>query len=444
MDEDWTIEVSRDDPCSVSFTVEVPAEDVDRERRQVINELKQSVDVPGFRKGKVPDSLIENQFEERVRQGLAQRLVPRVCQTVYEEHDLRPVENPMIEDLQLNGSFRLEASVEVRPRLDVDRDDYVGIPVEASPSESDEDAVEEQLERLRSSQASLEPVPIARPVEEGDFVEIDFQGYDDAGQAVDGTGGDGKVVEVGSGRFLEEIEQGLIGASEGDTRRLEATFPEDFVDDNLAGSTLQFEVTVREIQEERKPELDDEDFLDEMGVESPEALRDTVRERLAEAEEEQSNRERTEQIYEYLLEYYDFPVPDSVLDQETENIVEDYERQVESRGRDFSDFLEQQDISREEMEEDAREEAERRLRLTLIMQAIAEEEDIELEEGEFESRLEAMLDGAMDPGDLDEIPDEQKRSLRHQLRDDKVLEFLIDHADVRETDGEEADEDDDE
>jgi len=441
MEDDWTTKVSRDD-CTVEFSVEVPAEDVDRQRQQVINDLKQSVDVPGFRKGKVPASLIEKQFADRVRQDLVQRLVPLACRSVYDEHDLHPVGNPMIEDLQMNGSFRLEARVEVRPALDLERDDYVGIPVEASETTPDPDAVEEHLERLRSGQATLEPVPIARPIEEGDFVSIDFQGFDDAGQPVEGTGGEQQVVEVGSGRFLEEIEDALVGASEGDTRRVQASFPEDFVDDSLAGSTLDFEVTIREIQEERKPDLDDQDFLEEMGVESPEELRETVRERLSEAGEQESSRRRTEQIYDHLLERFDFTLPQSVLDREVESIVEDYERQVESRGRDFEEFLDEQDIDREEMEEDAREEAERRLRLTFLLQSIAERENIELDEGEFESRLGDMMEGALDPEQLEELPDEQIRSLRHQMRDDKVLEFLMDQAEIRQSDDEEADEDD--
>lgn len=442
MSDDWDVEVSRGEDCTVEFTVEVPSGEVDRERKQVINELKQSVDVPGFRKGKVPDSLIEKQYGDRVRQGLVQRLIPRICRTVYEEHDIQPVENPRIEDVQLNGTLRLEVSVHERPRLDVSRDDYTGIPLEPLEDETGEEAVEEQLEQLRSSQASLEPVPIARPVEDGDFVKIDFQGHEKSGEPVDAAAGQDQVIEVGSGRFLDEIEDGLVGASEGETRRIEASFPDDFVDDSLAGSTLDFEVTVQEIQEERKPDVDDEEFLDEMGVDSPEELRDTIRDQLQEAQQQASDRQRTGAVYDHLLETYDFTLPDSLLEQETDSIVEDYEQQVESRGRDFETFLDEQDLTREEMREDAREEAERRLRLTFILQSIAENEEIELSDEEFRDRLEEKMQGALDPEDLERLPDEQKQSLRHQMRDDKVLEFLVEHADIRDESDEEDDDND--
>ncbi|MFB6345288.1 MAG: trigger factor [bacterium] len=440
-EENWTIDVDQNSDGEVTFSVDIPQEDVESERKQAINELKQEVEVSGFRKGKVPDSIIEKQRPQQVRQALLERLVPRACGQVYEEHDLRPIKNPEIEDFNFDDGFHMEATVLVQPSVDVSGEEYKNFELTAESQEVSEEEVEEQLDQMRSQQASLEPVPIARPVEEGDFVKIDFQAYDQQGNPMEGTAADDQVIEVGSERFLPDIEDGIVGASEGENRRIQATFPEDFVDDNLAGSTLDFDVTVKEIQEEQKPDLDSEEFLEEMDVDSPEDLREQVRERLSEADEQKRREELSEQIYENLLEEYDIAIPEPLIDDEVDKIIEDYRRQVEQQERDFDEFLREQDKDLEELREESRPQAERRIKLTLLFQAIAEHEDVEVTEEDFEEHLQDLAEQTgMDPSQIGELPDEQKQSLRFQLRDDKVLDFLIEEANVEEVESTESDE----
>lgn len=441
-EDDWTIDVEKDSSGEVTFSVDVPPEDVESERKQAINELKQEVEVSGFRKGKVPDSIIEKQRPRQVQQKTIERIVPRACQRVYEEHDLRPIKNPQIEDFNFDDGFHMEATVLVQPSVDVSDENYKGLELTAETQEVDEDAIEERIDQMRSQQASLEPVPIARPVDEGDFVKIEFQAYDQQGNPVEGTSAEDQVIEIGSERFLPEIEEGLIGAEEGEQRRIEATFPDDFVDDDLAGSTLEFQVTVKEIQEERKPDVDSEEFLEAMDVDSIDELREQVEERMVEVDEQQRREELSEQIYDELLEEYDMAIPESLIDDEVETIIDDYKRQVEAQDRDFEEFLAEQEQDLEELKEESRPEAERRIKLTLLFQAIAEHEDVEVSEDDFEEHLQDLASQTgMDLSQLDELPDQQKQSLRFQLRDDKVLDFLIDEAEVEEvetTDDEEA------
>lgn len=440
-EDDWSIEVEKNSNGEVEFTVDVPQEDVESERKQAINELKQEVEVSGFRKGKVPDSIIEKQRPQQVQQALLERLVPGACRRVYQEHDLRPIQNPQIEDFNFDDGFHMEATVLVQPSVDVSDGAYGDLELTAETNEVTDDAVEERIDQMRSQQASLEPVPIARPVEEGDFVKIEFQAYDQQGNPVEGTAAEDQVIEVGSERFLPEIEEGLVGASEGENRRINATFPDDFVDDDLAGSTLEFDVTVKEIQEERKPDANSEEFLDEMDVDTLEELRDQVRDRMLEVDEQQRREELSEQVYDQLLEEYDFTIPESLIDDEVETIMDDYRRQVESQNRDFEEFLEEQDKDLEELKEESRPEAERRIKLTLLFQAIAEEEEIDVSEEEFEDHLQELAEQTgMDASQIEELPDEQKQSLRFQLRDDKVLDFLIDEAEVEEVESAEGDE----
>jgi len=431
--ENWSISVERPGNGEVSFEVTVPEADVESHRKQAINELKQEVEISGFRKGKVPDSIIEKRRPQQVQQALIQRLVPEVCRQVYEEHEIQPIQNPEIEDFDVDGDFYLKASVLEQPRVDVNDGEYRGIEVEIEDQQVSDEDVESRIDEIRSSQASLEPIPIARSVEEGDFVDIDFQGFDDQGKPVEGTGGENKVIEIGSERFLPEIEEGLIGADEGDQRRIEASFPEDFVDDDLAGSTLEFDVNINEIKEERKPDLDSETFLDELDVESADELREQVRDQLSRQDEQQRRDQLSEQIYDFLLEHYDFTIPETLIEDEIDTIIDDYRRQVESHDRDFEEFLEQQDQSLEELRDETRPEAKQRIKLTLIFQAMADEENIEVTDEEFREHVEELSDQTgMEVSAIEDLPDEQQQSLRYQYRDDKVLDFLIEQAEVEE------------
>lgn len=439
---DWEISVDRKNNGEVSFEVTVPEEDVESERKQAVNELKQEIEIPGFRKGKVPDAMIKKQRPQQVQQALLQRLVPNVCSRVYEEHGIDPIQNPSIEDFDFDGDFHLEATVLERPSVDVSDGAYRGIEITVAEQSVSEDDVEERLEQLRSNQAALEPIPIARPVEEGDFVDIEFQGYDSEGNLLEGTAAEDQVIEVGSERFLPEIEEGLIGASEGDSRRIDASFPEDFVDDELAGVDVEFDVTVNEIKEERKPDVDSTEFLEEMEVESEEELREQIRDSISQADEQERREEISEQIYDFLLEHYDFDIPESLIEDEIDTIVDDYRQQVENQGREFDEFLNQQDQSLEELRDEARPEAKRRIRLTLLFQGIAEEEEIEVSEDEFEQHLNELSEQTgMDPGDIKDLPDEQQQSLRYQLRDDKVLDLLIEEAEIDETEEQQSESD---
>ncbi len=436
-ESDWEITVDNRGDGEVAFEVKVPESEVESERKQAINEVKQEVEIPGFRKGKAPDSIIRNKRPRQVQRTLLQRLVPGVCRQVYEEHDIQPIQQPSIDDFDFGDGFFLKASVLERPTVDVTDGAYLDLQLEIEDESLSDEDVNERIEELRSSQASLEPIPIARPVKEGDFVDIDFQGYNDLGDPVEGTTGENQVVEIGSERFLPEIEEGLVGASEGDKRRLEASFPEDFVDDNLAGSTLSFEVTVNEIKEERKPDPGSDEFLEAMDVDSPQELREQLEDQMSEEGKRNRRQQLTEEVHDRLLDLYEFSVPEPLVEDEIDSIIDDYRRQVEAQDRDFQYFLDQQEQDLQELREETRPEAERRLKLTLIFQAIAEEEEIEVSEDEYREYLKEFSELTGENVDeTEELPEEQQRSLRYRLRDDKVLDRIIESAHVEEVEPE--------
>lgn len=430
--EQWEIDCDRDEGTTVEFSVRIPEDDVSEQRKQAMNELKQQVEEPGFRKGKVPDSIIEKKYSPQLKQTILEKLVPSACQEAYQRHDIRPIDEPSIQDFDINGEFFMEASVEEQPSVEVDEDQYTGIPVEKVERTVDEDAIQEQLDRMLENASSLEPIEEDREIETGDFVKLDFAGHDDEGAIVEGTEAEGTVVEVGSQRFLPEIEEGIVGAEVGDHLEIEASFPDDFVDDNLAGETLTFHVDVKEIQEQQLPEPEDEEFLEEMGADSLEELKDNMREQLADAGERDTQQQLAEQVYDHLLDTVEFDVPDTLVEREIDGIIQQQKQQLEQQGRDFEDYLEEQGKTESELREESEDEAVRRIRLTLIFQAIAEKEEISVTDEEFEDHLKELgAQFGVSPDELKEqLPPQQLQNIRFELRDEKILDDLIDRADV--------------
>lgn len=430
--DEWEIECDRGGGTTVEFSVRIPEDDVNETKKQSLNELKQEVDEPGFRQGKVPDSIIEKKYDPQLKQNMLEKLIPNACEVVYRRYDIRPVDRPSVQDFDINGEFYMEATVEEQPQIEIDPEQYRGIELEETEQEHDEDAVEEQLEQLLENSSSLEGIEEDRAVETGDFVKIDLEGRDESGELIQGTQSEETVVEIGSKRFLPEIEQGIVGSSPGDQLEIDAEFPDDFVDDSLAGENVTFDVNVLEIQEQSKPEVDDPEFLEEMGVESTDELREKIREQIQQAGEQEGQRQQGEQVYEHLLENIEFDLPDVLVEQEIDSILEQQKQQLQQQNRDFEEYLEEQDLTEEELREEAEPEAERRIRLTLIFQAIAEEEDIEVSEEEFNERLDEIASQyGVSVEDLrDNFPPQQLQNIRYEQRDQKVLDYLIEQADI--------------
>ncbi|MFB6355106.1 MAG: trigger factor [bacterium] len=441
--DSWEVDLQRGEQSTIEFSVNVPEDDVESKRKQAINEIKPEVDEPGFRQGKVPEGIIEKKYPQQVQQKLIEKIVPDICEYVYSEYEIEPVSRPTIVDFEINGEFYVEIEVDERPEVDISEDDYLGIELRKEVQKVDKESVDDQVEELRSMAASLEPITDERAVQSGDFVKVDFEGFNESGEAVEGTKGEESVIEIGSERFLPELEQGLIGAETGEHRSIEATLPDDFVDDELAGQTLDFEVDVLEIQEEVKPPVGDEDFLEQFDADSEEELRDQVRERLTDMGEESAREQLSSQIYDQLLDNVEFHLPESLLENEKRLILQDLEQRLEAQDRDMESYLDEQGLTREELEADVEPEAERRVRLTLIFQEIADLEDIELSEQEFEDHLNEMA--AQYGAELEQLKEnmseQQLNSIRMEKRDEKVLDYLIDNADVETVEVEEEEDD---
>ncbi len=442
----WEIEVEEDEDCIVNFSVRIPEDEVDTAREQAIAEVKQEVEEPGFRQGKVPDKIIKKKYEPQLNQKVLEKLVPEACRTVYRENKLNPVAEPQLTDVDLDGELNFSARVEVRPEVEISPELYEDISIEIDDYEVTDEELEDKIDDYLSGQTEMKPIPITRPVQEGDFVKVDMVGFSKEGEEIPGSREEDAVIEVGAGHYPEDLEEGLIEGKVGEERNIQATFPEDFIDDNLAGEKVQFRVQLKEIQEEQRPSLEDEDVLKQLGADSSEDFRDQLREQMEQMADQNRQQEIRNEIYRTLLEGVEFKVPQSLMEREKEHMLKNYKQQLSQQDMNFEDWLKQQGKTEEELMEEMEEEAERRIRLTLTLEAIATEEEIEVTEEDFEKHLEEMSGQyGMEPEQLSEqINERMKNSMKIQLREDKVLDYLVDLAEIKTIEADDNKEDDEE
>ncbi len=371
----------------VRVEVEVPAEQVERGMQRAARALAKEMRMPGFRKGKAPPSLVIQRlgfgavFQEAIRDSL-----PEWYEAGLLSSGISPVGDPGIEIVsapEAEGeplSFKFEIGVRPPAKLG----EYKGLEVGRAESEPSEEIVEREIERLRESFAKLEPVE--RAAAEGDVLMIDFEGLLD-GKAFEGGKADDYMLELGSGQLIEGFEEQLAGASGGEEREVEVTFPEDYQAENLAGQDVVFRVEVKEVREKVLPELDDDFAAEASEFETLEELRADIAKRVGEAVEERAERDFRVAAVDAAVDAATVEIPDELLSARAAERWERVERQLAGRGMSPDSFLQMQGKTREEILEESKPDVERELKREAVLAAIAEAEAIEVAEEELVEAL---------------------------------------------------------
>jgi len=371
----------------VRVEVEVPAERVERGMQRAARALAKEMRMPGFRKGKAPPSLVIQRlgfgavFQEAIRDSL-----PEWYEAGLLDSGISPVGDPDIEIVsapEAEGeplSFKFEIGVRPPAKLG----EYKGLEVGRAESEPSEEIVEREIERLRESFAKLEPVE--RAAAEGDVLMIDFEGLLD-GKAFEGGKADDYMLELGSGQLIEGFEEQLAGASGGEERQVEVTFPEDYQAENLAGQDAVFKVEVKEVREKVLPELDDDFAAEASEFETLAELRADIAKRVGEAVDERAEQDFRVAAVDAAVDAATVEIPDELVSARAAERWERVERQLAGRGMSPDSFLQMQGKTREEILEESKPDAERELKREAVLAAIAEAEAIEVGEEELVEAL---------------------------------------------------------
>ncbi len=369
-------------PIKKKIRVEVPQDDVAKERDKAFANVARKAKIPGFRPGKAPRAVLERHYAEEVQADVMNKLIPLAYFTAVREHHIHPVEAPEISDVSMvkGQPFSFSATVEVRPEITLGA--YEGIEVKEGPITVTDDEVKQTIERLREMYAQLEVVD-GRAVEKGDTVTVDFEGFME-GKPIEGAKAAGHMVTLGSGNLIPGFEEQIAGMNKDETKEIRVTFPADYNRKELAGKDATFKVTVKEIKRAALPELNDDFAQDIGGHKTVEELRSRIREDLEIRKRNEQLAGQREQLMSRLIETHSFEIPPSLVDQELQDMVKDQTMRLTRQGMDVKAFDEAK------FREQNRALAETRVKGMLILDAISEKEKVEATDEEVTAKLAEM------------------------------------------------------
>ena len=373
----------------VRIDASVEPADVERRLERAATQLGRELRLPGYRKGKVPPQMVlQRMGREAVLEQALREALPEWYERAVLEAGVATVGDPKLDVSELPGEGEaLDFSIEVAVRPRAALGDYRDLEVGRADPEVPEQAIAAELDRLRESFASLNPVE--RQAVEGDFLLIDYRGTVD-GEAFEGGEGRDQLIELGSGSLVEGFEAALAGAEAGDEREVSITFPDDYRAEQLAGKEASFEVSVREVREKRLPELDDDFAVQASEFDTLDELRADISEKLRAAAAQRSDEQFREAAVEAAVDAAEVEIPDALANARAEEMFHRFEHQLEHRGIDPEAFVRIQGKPREELIADVRPDAERSLKREAVLAAIADAEEIEVSDQEL---LEALRGG---------------------------------------------------
>jgi len=409
------------------LSITLPREEVSRELDKAYKKLGREVNLKGFRRGKVPISVLKKNFKDRVESEVGEKLVQATYFDAVEKENLDPVVHPEIREHSFgdDGTFVYVAEVDIKPVFELN--DYKGIEVEKPVTMVTDEEVDAHIEGLRRQHAVLRTADDDYAIQTDDVAIVDFQGYHND-KAMPEVHNENYSVDVGSGSLGKEFEEKLVGMKKGDKTLYEVDFPPEYPNPVLAGKTVEFKVDVNGVKQRIKPELDDE-FAKDISEEyqSIDDLKNGVRKQLEEQKERALEGDLDDRIIHKLIESNTFEIPERLVRFEIEEMIKQTEGNLERSGL----TLESAGISRDELAERNREVAVKRVRGDFILKKVAEVEGIKLEEEDIERGYQRIAaEYNMTVAEVKQFFQRREEVLPfiNELLNEKILRFLRESA----------------
>ncbi len=423
------------------YKVTIEADDIAARIDGKLAELQKTVNMKGFRPGKVPVQLLKRQFGNSVVQEVIQQTLQDSTGRVMSDQGIRPALQPTIGDMTYDEGKDLEFVIEVEVLPEIKTDDFSGYKVEQLSVEVSDAEVDEAMDRLLKANKGFEDADDGYKAADGDAARIDFTGRID-GETFEGGTAEDQTVELGAGRLLPEFEAGLTGKKAGDVFKIDVAFPDDYGAENLAGKTAEFEIKVHQVRKAKAAELSDE-FAAAQGAENIGDLRDKVRERLGQEYNELARQRTKRLLLDQLADTYDFDVPAGLVNSEFEAIWQQIERELDHAqshdNGDDDDHDHGEPVSeerREEMRDEYRKIAERRVRLGLLLSEIGTQNSIQVTPDDMQQ---AVIDRARQfPGQEAQVVQHFQsnpqaiQELTAPILEDRVIDHILSQVEVTE------------
>ena len=411
------------------YTVVIPKEDIDGRMSERLTEVGTTVNVPGFRPGKVPLAILKKRFGDAVRGEILEQTIQDSIQKTMDEKDLRPAMEPKVDLVTFEDGVDLEYKMTVEVIPDIEPIDFGTIELERLIAEVPDGDVESSMERLAEQQKTY-AVEEGRAAEDGDQLLMNFLGRID-GEAFDGGAAEGMELVLGSGQFIPGFEEQLVGTKAGDKKIVNVDFPEDYGAENLAGKAAEFDVDVSEVRAPAKVEIDEE-FAKSMGAEDLAALQSMVRDQIGSEYTQISRGRLKRELLDKLSDTADFEVPPGMLEDEFQNIWKQLKEAKEQDRLDEDD----KGKSDEELEERYREIATRRIRLGLLLSEIGRVNNLTVSQDDLNR---AMAEQAQRfPGQETQVMQfyqenpQAMQELQAPIFEDKIIDYILELAKVTE------------
>lgn len=415
----------------VKLTVEVEAEAVDAAIKAAYNRQKNKISIPGFRKGKVPQAMIEKMYGAEIfYEDAANELLQKNYPAAVDESGVDVVSQPTVDVTQIEKGKTFIFTAEVAKRPEVTLGKYNGVTVTKIDTSVSDEEVDTEIETQRNANARTITVT-DRAVQEGDTAVIDFEGFVD-GVAFEGGKGENHPLEIGSHSFIDTFEDQLVGKNTDDEVEVNVTFPEQYQAAELAGKPAVFKVKINEIRAKELPELNDEFVQDVSEFDTVAEYREDVKKKLQERKDNAAKGTKEDEAIQKIIDKSKMEIPEAMIDMQAQNMIDEFAQRIAAQGMSFDQYLQFSGMTIDKLKEQVRPEALQRIQSSLVLEQIAKEENIVASDEDVDAEIEKMASMyGMKAEDLKNyMGDSEKESMKRDIAVKKAVEFVM--ANVKE------------
>jgi len=428
------ITIEKKEGAEVSLKVEISREKMEEETSRAFQTLVKEIKVPGFRKGKVPRRIFEARFgKETLQEEAMRRLYPQIYKKIENDHKLIPIMDPKVEILPsaADEPFILKVNLVTKPKVEVTS--YQGIKVKRKKIEIREEEVTKALKQVQKQHIRYVSIKENRGAKEGDWIVIDWEVKSSGKRPFQRKEKD-LLFQLGSSIMPAAFSKGLIGIKRGESRRLEVKFPSQYSRKEFAGKKIIFRILLKDIRKEELPQIDDE-LARELKYNDLKSLKEDLKERIEKAKRIEEERRLKKEIVKKVVDSTFVSLPSPLVEEKIEEKMEEISNELEKKGYSLGRYLKEENLKESQLREKLRPGVEENLKTFFVLDAIAEKENITVEEKEIKEKLKNLLNIEREE-ELEKLKNHFIRTgklkiLKNQIKEEKVIELLYNKADIK-------------
>ncbi|MCI9339960.1 MAG: trigger factor [Dorea sp.] len=424
-----SLQVEKLEKSMAKLTIEVSADDLEKALQSAYKKQKNKIAIPGFRKGKVPRQMIEKMYGAEIfYDDAANELIPKAYSEAYDECEEDIVSRPEIDVIQIEKGkpFIFTATVALKPEVTLG--EYKGLEVEKVSTEVTAEEVDAKIKEEAEKNARQITVE-DRPVQDGDEVILDYEGFVD-GAAFDGGKGENYPLTIGSGSFIPGFEEQLIGVEAGAQKEINVTFPEEYHAEELKGKEAVFKCTIHEIKAKELPEIDDEFASEVSEFDTLEEYKEDLKKQLADKKAAEGREKQEDEAVEQAVKNAQYELPEAMIETQVMQMADSFTQRMRAQGLTMEQYFQFTGLTAEKFMEDLRPQAVKSIETRLVLEAVVKAENIEVSDERFDEEIEKMAKNyQMEADKLKEyMGDKEKKQMREDIAVQEAVTFLADNA----------------